>query len=124
MNISKFSRHHPVGFVVVLTIAWAAQEVGASVKPLTPDEWVGLLDAAGLKEITAQVHAVNLQEETKGILQRYGWAGMLRVMGRTLRLYMKSPFYRDFVKRVRQGGIVPDNLNEYFGYGLFVGRKE
>jgi ubiquinone/menaquinone biosynthesis C-methylase UbiE len=27
-------------------IAWAAQDVGASVKPLTPDEWVGLLDTA------------------------------------------------------------------------------
>jgi len=32
--------------------------------------------------------------------------------------------YRDFVKRVRQGGIVPDHLNQYFGYGLFIGRKE
>ena len=104
--------------------AWAAQDVGASVKPLTPDEWVGLLDAAGLKDITTQVHAVDIQDEAKGILQRYGWGGMLRVMGRTLLLYVKSPSYRDFVKRVRQGGIVPDNLKEYFGYGLFVGRKE
>ena len=105
-------------------IAWAAQDVGASVKPLTPDEWVGLLDAAGLKEITAQVHAVDIQDEAKGILQRYGWAGMLRILGRTLLLYAKSPSYRDFVKRVRQGGIVPDHLNEYLGYGLFIGRKE
>ncbi len=31
-------------------IAWAAQDVGASVKPLTPDAWKGLLEAAGLKE--------------------------------------------------------------------------
>lgn len=105
-------------------IAWAAQDVGASVKPLTPDEWVGLLDTAGLKEITAQIHTVDIQDEAKGILQRYGWGGILRIMGRTLLLYAKSPLYRDFVKRVRQGGIVPEHLNEYFGYGLFVGRKE
>ncbi|MFO7684073.1 MAG: class I SAM-dependent methyltransferase [Chloroflexota bacterium] len=105
-------------------IAWAAQEVGASVKPLTPDEWVGLLDLAGLKEITTKTYPIDLQEEAQGILQRYGWGGMLRVMGRMLRLYAANPHYREFVKRVRQGGFVPEHLDAYFGYGLFVGRKE
>ncbi len=105
-------------------IAWAAQDVGASVKPLTPDEWVGLLDTAGLKVITSQIHAIDIQDESQGILRRYGWGGILQVLGRTLLLYMKNPFYRDFVKRIRQGGILPDNLHDYFGYGLFIGRKE
>ena len=105
-------------------IAWAAQEVGASVKPLTPDEWIGLLDTAGLKEIVSKTYAIDVQDEAKGILQRYGWGGVLQVMGRMLLLYAKSSSYRDFVKRVRQGGVVPDHLNEYFGYGLFTGRKE
>jgi len=105
-------------------VAWAAQEVGASVSPLTPDEWAGLLDRAGLKEITAKTYAVDIEDEAKGILRRYGWGGIMRIMGRTLRLYMKSSTYRDFVKRVRDGAILPDNLNEYFGYGFFIGRKE
>ncbi|MCU0485410.1 MAG: methyltransferase domain-containing protein [Anaerolineales bacterium] len=105
-------------------VAWAAQEVGRSVKPLTADEWAGLLHTAGLKEITTQIHPVDLQEETKGILQRYGWAGMFQVMGRMLRLYVQNPLYRDFVQRIRQGGVIPDHLQEYFGYGLFVGQKE
>jgi ubiquinone/menaquinone biosynthesis C-methylase UbiE len=105
-------------------IAWAAQDVGSSVSPLTPDEWAGLLNKAGLKEITAKTYAVDIEDEAKGILRRYGWGGILRIMGRTLRLYTKSSSYRDFVKTIRQGGIVPDHLNEYFGYGLFVGRKE
>jgi hypothetical protein len=38
-------------------------------------------------------------------------------------LYAQRPAYRRFVKEVRQGGIIPDHLEEYFGYGLFVGRK-
>jgi hypothetical protein len=38
-------------------------------------------------------------------------------------LYAQSPAYRRFVKEVRQGGIIPDHLEEYFGYGLFTGRK-
>lgn len=44
-------------------------------------------------------------------------------MGRMLVLYARSPAYRQFVQRVRQGGIAPANLAEYFGYGLFVGKK-
>lgn len=79
-------------------IAWAAQEVGASVKPLTPAEWIRLLDTAGLKEIVSKTYAIDIQDEAKGILQRYGWGGMLRVMGRMLLLYAKSPSYRDFAK--------------------------
>jgi arsenite methyltransferase len=104
-------------------VAWAAQDIGATVQPLTSAEWTGLLESAGLNEIIEKTYAINTKVETKGILGRYGWGGMLRVMGRTLMLYAKSPAYRRFVKEVRQGGIIPDHLEEYFGYGLFVGRK-
>jgi arsenite methyltransferase len=104
-------------------VAWAQQDVGASVKPLAPHEWVGLLETAGLKEIITQTYPIQAQEETKGILRRYGLQGMLSVMGRTLLLYSRSPAYRKFVGEVRQGGLLPDHLEEYFGYGLFVGKK-
>jgi ubiquinone/menaquinone biosynthesis C-methylase UbiE len=104
-------------------VAWAEQDVGASVKPLTAEAWKGLLAVAGLKDIVTKTYAINLQDEAQGILQRYGLGGMLRVMGRMLRLYVKNPAYREFVKRVRQGGVAPANLVEYFGYGLFVGQK-
>ena len=104
-------------------IAWASQDLGANVKPLTPAEWAGLLQAAGLREIVQKIHNVNLQDESKGILRRYGCAGALGVMGRMLFLYLRNPAYRKFVKEVQKDGITPKNLDEYFGYGLFVGRK-
>lgn len=104
-------------------IAWVAQDMDASVNPLTPDAWTGLLEKAGLKTIITKTYAVNTQAEAKGILQRYGFRGMLGVMGRMLLLYARSPAYRKFVKGVRQDGVVPDRLDEYFGYGLFVGCK-
>lgn len=104
-------------------VAWAAQDVGASVQPLTPDAWTGLLETAGLKEITVITYSINTQDESRGILKRYGTGGMLRVMGRMLLLYARSPAYRKFVKGVRQGGVIPPHLEEYFGYGLFVGQK-
>ena len=104
-------------------VAWTAQDVGASVKPQTPDAWIGMLAAAGLEGIRTRIYTINTKDEAKGILRRYGLGGMLRVTGRMLRLYAKSPAYRQFVKAIRQEGVVPDNLEEYFGYGLFVGQK-
>jgi ubiquinone/menaquinone biosynthesis C-methylase UbiE len=104
-------------------VAWAAQDVGAAVQPLTSHAWAGLLEAAGLKEITVITYPVNVQNEARGILKRYGTGGMLRVMGRMMLFYARSPTYRKFVKGVRQGGVIPDNLQVYFGYGLFVGQR-
>jgi hypothetical protein len=48
---------------------------------------------------------------------------MLGVFCRILSLYAKNPSYRKFVKRVQTSGVVPENLDEYLGYGLYVGRK-
>ncbi|MGB2895419.1 MAG: methyltransferase domain-containing protein [Anaerolineales bacterium] len=104
-------------------VAWASQDLGASVKPLTSAEWVGLLEVAGLRNVVVNTYEINTQEEAKGILGRYGWGGMIRVMRRMLTLYARNPAYRRFVKEVREGGIAPDNLDEYFGYGVYVGKK-
>jgi ubiquinone/menaquinone biosynthesis C-methylase UbiE len=104
-------------------VAWVSQEVGAQVKPLTREEWVRLLEGAGLQELVVRISHIDTQDEAGAMMRRYGCLGMLRVWGRMLRLYFKNPAYRRFVKRVRQGGLVPENLNEYFGYGLYVGRK-
>jgi arsenite methyltransferase len=104
-------------------VAWASQDVGASVQPLTPDEWAALLAGASLGEIVARTYAINTKDEARGILRRYGCSGMLRSMARALALYTRNPAYRKFVKGVGQAGVTPHNLDEYFGYGLYVGRK-
>jgi arsenite methyltransferase len=104
-------------------VAWASQDIGANVQPLTSDAWVGLLQSAGLKEITVRTFAVNPRGEVRGILRRYGLGGMLRVLWRMRLLYARSPAYRSFVKGVRETGLMPENLDQYFGYGLFVGQK-
>ena len=49
--------------------------------------------------------------------------GMLRVLSRIVSLYVRNPAYRTFVRAVREEGVVPENLDEYFGYGVYVGRK-
>ncbi len=104
-------------------VAWAGQDLGASVKPLTSEEWIGLLQGAGLTEIDVRIYPLDTQDEARGLLQRYGCRGMLGVFARMAALYARSPAYRRFVNSVRQEGIKPQNLEEYFGYGLYIGRK-
>jgi arsenite methyltransferase len=104
-------------------VAWAGQDLGASVKPLTPEEWTGLLEGAGLSVLFAEVSEISVKDETKGLVKRYGYGGMLKSMLRGFSMYARNPHYRDFVKGVRSAGLTPDNLTEYFGYGMYVGRK-
>ena len=82
--------------------------------PLTSDEWVGLLEGAGLREIVMRTSEIDPQNEARGLLRRYGCGGMLSVFWRMLVLYARNPTYRRFVKRVRKEGVKPENLEEYF----------
>ena len=104
-------------------IAWASQDLGANVKPLTSVEWTGLLETAGLQGIITRTSDINVKDEAKGIYRRYGFGGMLGIMFRMLSLFAKSPAYRKFVKQVKKDGVAPRNLDEYFGYGIYVGQK-
>ena len=104
-------------------VAWASQDLGANVNPLTPDEWRALLEGAGLTEIVVRIQAIDTQNEARGIVGRYGFAGMLGILWRMLRLYVRNPAYRRFVKEVGKEGITPKDLDQYFGYGIYVGRK-
>jgi arsenite methyltransferase len=104
-------------------VAWVSQDVGACVQPLPANGWTGLLKKAGLQDITTRIHSVDTKKEAGLLLQRYGWGGMIGSLLRGLAMYIRNPAYRRFVKGVSQGGVVPKNLGEYFGYGLYVGRK-
>jgi arsenite methyltransferase len=104
-------------------VSWVSQDVGANAKPLSKDEWVGLLKTAGLTDVFVNIHEIDIREETKSIFSLYGVFGMLRIWSRMLVLYFRNPAYRQFLKSVRKQGIAPKNINEFFGYGIYVGKK-
>jgi len=104
-------------------VAWVSQDVGATVMPLPADGWVELLRVAGLQDIVVRTYPISVRNEAQDIVRRYGWGGMSRVLGRMLALYARNPAYRRFVKDTRERGVVPPNLDEHFGYGLYVGSK-
>jgi len=104
-------------------VAWVSQDVGATVKPLASDEWRGLLEGAGLEEVFVSIRPVDVRNEARGMMGRYGCAGMMGVWRRMLGLYLRNPAYRRFLKSLRQQGLTPENIDEYFGYGLYVAKK-
>ena len=104
-------------------VAWASQDVGASVQPLTAEGWQALLEQAGLQGIVVRLHPVNAKKEAGLLLRRYGYGGMIGSALRALSMFVRNPAYRSFVKGVGKDGVVPENLGEYFGYGMYVGRK-
>jgi arsenite methyltransferase len=53
-------------------IAWASQDLGAGVKPMTSDEWRTLLETAGLADIVERHVKINGRDESKGLLRRCG----------------------------------------------------
>ena len=76
-----------------------------------------------LQDITTRISPITVADEAKGIVGRYGYLRMVRVLSRTLALYLKSEEYRQFVKKVREDGVTSENMDVDFGYGLCVGRK-
>jgi len=103
---------------------WACQDLGANVSPLLPEEWVSLIEGAGLIDIFYRTSSISTREESRGILDRYGWGGFLGSVGRAFNLYLRSPAYREFVGSIREEGITPPHLEDFFGFGIYIGKKE
>ena len=104
-------------------VEWASQDLGGNAEILTSDGWVGLLEGAGLRDVVARTYRISTRSEAKNIIRRYGLMEMLSIWYRTLRLYIRNSAYRSFLRKVREVGPAPENLDEYFGYGIYVGRK-
>ncbi len=91
------------------------------IKPeiLTLEDWMGLLESAGLSDIVVRPYKFDVRRESTQI-QRYGFQDMWRMFYRTLFLYIKSPAFRKYMAE-RQ--YLPKDLFEYLGYAIFVGRR-
>lgn len=104
--------------------AWASQDLGANVSPLQPGEWVQLMQKAGLVDIFQRTSTISTREESRGLLERYGWGGFLSSLVQAFGLYIRNPDYREFLKSISKEGLTPPDLDEYFGYGIYIGKKE
>jgi SAM-dependent methyltransferase len=104
-------------------VDWVSQDLGATAEPLQAEEWTALLSDVGLTDLVSKVDGVDIKEESRGILKRYGCGGLLGIFARMFLLYLKNPAYREFVKGTQNDGVAPESAAENFGYGLYIGRK-
>jgi arsenite methyltransferase len=119
----------PGGYVGLNEGVWIKQpspELVARVKdaigPYIPtvEAWQALWEASGLQERVVKICQVDARTEVKSRIQWIGWRWILRAWGRALRLYVTNPAVRQSVKKIFD---VPQEVFQYAGYGLFVGRK-
>jgi len=104
-------------------VQWVSQEVGATVKPLTREEWIRLLENADLIIMSERTSEIEIKKETKGIINRYGYKGIFMSLIRALKMYISNSAYRKFVTKIQKQGITPENIQEYFGYGIYIAQK-
>ncbi len=98
-------------------VEYAARTWGHA-SPETVEGWKALLESAGVSDVAATTHRVKAGREASQV-NRYHLRDMLRMVSRTLRLYL-SPAFR---KYMRERGKMPRQLWHYMGYGTYVGRK-
>ncbi len=84
----------------------------------TTERWVAMLEDAGL-EVTAQTFQFDARRESTQ-MRRYRLRDILRMVYRTLALYVRSGEFRRYMKGRQR---MPKGLFEYWGYALLVGRK-
>jgi arsenite methyltransferase len=85
----------------------------------TAEGWVAILESAGLRDVVARIYAFDARRESSQ-LKRYRPRDMLRMLYRTLTLYLRNPDFREYMKGRQR---IPKNLFEYWGYALLVGRR-
>lgn len=105
---------------------WALEYMattGEQIEILPADGWRKLLEDADLKDIEARAYAVTARSEAIDRLQVLGLRRILAAWCRLL-LYIFRPEYRHFMTRaLKAARHTPRNLFEYWGYGIYVGRK-
>ena len=104
-------------------IAWFTQDMAANASTHTAEEWQAILESAGLRDLIVRASTIDMKQEVRGILRRFGLGGLLQSFGRMLVLYTRNPEYRAFLRETRKSGVAPPDVTDYLGYGLYVGRK-
>ncbi len=90
---------------------------------LSSDSWKGLLEGSGLGEIVARVYKTNALSQWTSEVRQFEFSDFIRAWSRYFYLLFKSPAARRFIKEALSFPRSIFGLFNYFGYGLYAGRK-
>ena len=92
---------------------------GIETEVLMLEDWMALLRDTSLEDLVVKTYTFDMQRESTQ-LKRYTWRDMLRMVYRTVTLYLKSPAFRAYMKERKH---LPKDTFEYLAYAVFVGRR-
>ena len=90
-----------------------------SVAVPTADDYLAMMQQAGLQEVSLATHRLDARRDSTQI-SRYNWSDMFRMMTRTMRLFVRSAEFRRYMIASRR---LPRHIFRHLGYVLLVGRK-
>ncbi len=103
--------------------AWFAQDMAAEASTMRLEEWIHLMEEAGLSLVSWGPSQIEIRNEVLGLFERYGLSGLIKSTLRGIVMYFQRQDYRDFIAETRKSGIAPGNPEEYLGYGLIIAKK-
>lgn len=96
-------------------VGYLSKVFGVRGEILDSDGWRELLEGAGLRNIIVRTNKVDALSNKRDDI-----SDLLRTLPMVLYMYVRSSMFRGFIQESLS---IPKNLLEYFGYGLYVGRK-
>ncbi|MFH1382687.1 MAG: class I SAM-dependent methyltransferase [Chloroflexota bacterium] len=90
---------------------------------LTSSGWKELLDDSGLKDTAALVFKTNAVSQWTGEVRQFELSDFIKAWCRYCYMVIKSPAARKFTREALSFPRSIFRLFEYFGYGLYAGRK-
>jgi SAM-dependent methyltransferase len=88
---------------------------------LEAEGWKAALEQAGLVDVVGSAHPVDIPQESRGRIERYGYRKVAQPLFNMLRMLITDRSTRQFMKD-GVGGI-SKNMLEHMGYGVFAGQK-
>ncbi len=97
-------------------IEFLAGAAGFKNELFTSEGWKDLLEKSGIKQISAKTYRSESLSDPKEDIK-----DLARSFPKVLSSLIRYPGFR---KLIKMSMVAPDNLMDYFGYGLYVGRTE
>lgn len=88
-----------------------------------PQGWTHLLKEAGLKDLDVRVYKTNALRQWVSEARQINPQDYLSAWGNLIKLIFKSPEVRKWIKNIAVPPKSAFRLFQYFGYGLYVGKK-
>ncbi len=96
----------------------------AGAKLITAEEWRAIFNASGLQDTVLKSYHTTARGDVMDRVQWFGITGLLQNVSHMIAYAVSSPANRAALKHyVTLSRLMPKNFYDYYGYGIWAGRK-